>query len=257
MIKNILSELKKSLGQKYTYMYFAGIIILVLIANIAVVAFRIIYGANEGTYAYNLLEYATWCFIIPYYTCIFIADIGKGEKYPDPCIKNGTTSGLSRSQMYLSKLIVSFIIGIIFMIVAIIALLGITSLFQLRDGGLTSYAVSDFFEKMFIAMPIWYAGVSFGMMFLIIFEKKKYAMLSYFGLTLVIPRIIMFFAAEPFKIAVFRLIRKYTLTQNMSLIPYPADPSRNVTLTIVLGLLYGTIATVIGCICYNRKKLSK
>jgi len=256
MISNILSELKKSLSRKYTYVYFIGIIVLILIANIAVVAFRMIYGANEGTYAYNLLEYATWCFVIPYYSCVFIADIGRGKEYPNPNIKDGHTNGMSRTQIYISNLIVSFILGLLFMVVAVAALMGITSLFQISDGGLTAYAVKDFLQKMLYAIPVWYAGVSFGMMFLMIFIKKRYAIISYFVLTLVIPRIIMFFAAEPFKVAAFRSVRAYTLTQNISLLPYPADPARNVTLTVVLGLVYGTLATVIGCISYNKKKFN-
>ena len=254
MIKTTISEIKKSLTQKSTYAYFAGIIGLVLLANIAVVCFRIIYGANEGTYAYNLLEYATWCFIIPYYSCIFIADIGKGKDYPNPLIKDGSNIGFSRTMIYISKLLISFVLGVIFMLVAVLALMGITSLFQIRDGGLTAYAVTDFLEKMVIAIPIWYAGISFGMMFLMLFEKKKMAIIYYFILTLIIPRIIMIFAAEPFKIAAFRLIRKYTLTQNLSLVPYLADPARNVQLTIALGLIYGTIATIIGLVGYNKKK---
>lgn len=254
MINNILAELRKSLGRKYTYMYFGGIILLILLANTAVIAFRLIYGANEGTYANNILEYATWCFVIPYYTCILIAGIGFGKEYPNPHIKDGHTSSLSKTEIYLSKLIVSLVLGAIFLIVAAIALLAITGIFQLGDGLANWYSISDFLIKMCIAMPLWYAGVSIGIMFLFLFEKRAVAVVSYLVLTLVIPRVIMFFAAEPFKIVFFRMIRTYTITQNFSLIPYPADPSRNVPLTIALGLIYGTLATIIGCISFNKKK---
>ena len=113
----------------------------------------------------------------------------------------------------------------------------------------------DFLGKVAIAIPLWFAGVSFGMMFLVIFPKKKIAIISYYIMSFVIPRIIMVFAAEPFKVGFMRVIRKYTITQNISLVPYPADPSRNVTITIVIGLLYGTIATVIGCIYYKKSKM--
>ena len=254
MLRFICSDLKSIFARKDTYMYLAGTVILILIANIAVMSFRFIYGANEGTYAYNLLEYATWCFIIPYYSCIFIAHIVMGKSYPNPNIKDKNTSGLNRTKIYLSKLIACIIIGAIFMIFAMFALIGITSLFQLGDGGLTAYAIKDFLGKMVIATSVWYAGVSFGIMFLFIFENRRQAYLWFAVLTIIIPRFIMFFAAEPFRIGVFRLVRKYTLTQNLSLVPYFADPSRNVPLTIALGVLYGTIATVIGCICYNKKK---
>lgn len=254
MMTYIMSEIKNAFKKKYTIAYFIGIVVLILIANIAVVGFRIIYGANEGTYAYNLLEYATWCFVIPYYTCIFIADIGFGKDYPNPHIKDGHTSKLSRVQVYLSKLITSVVLGAVFTVFAIVALLVITTLFQLKDGVVSWYSIQDFLGKVSIALPLWFAGVSFGQMFLFMFSKKRYAYLAFYVLTLIVPRTIMFFAAEPFKVAVFRFLRTYTLTQNFSLIPYLADPARNVPLTITLGILYGVIALVVGCVMYNKKK---
>ena len=111
MFKYIWHEFKEALNRKTTYLYIAGIFALCLIANAAVVGFRMIYGTNEGTYAYNLIEYATWCFIIPYYSCIFIADIAFGKTYPNPQIRNGLTAKLTRSLIYLSKLFVSIILA--------------------------------------------------------------------------------------------------------------------------------------------------
>lgn len=254
MFAYILNETKRAFARKYTWIYFGGIVLLVLIANIAVIAFRAIYGANEGTYAYNLLEYATWCFVIPYYTCYFIADIGFGTQYPNPHIKDGHTSKLNRVQIYISKLIVGLLLGAVFVTFAILVLLGITSLFQMKDGLVSWYSIQDFLGKVAIAIPLWYAGVSFGIMFLFVFSRKRFAIISYFVLTLLIPRLVMFFAAEPYKIELFRVLRIYTLTQNFSLIPYLADPARNVPLTIALGIIYGTIANVIGCVVYANKK---
>lgn len=254
MSKNIFLEFKKAISRKYSLMYVLCIAALVLIANIAVIAFRAIYGANEGTYAYNLVEYATWCFVLPYYTCIFIADIVFGKDYPNPLIRNGHTNRLNRTQMYLSKLVAALLLALVFVVIAVVALFAITSIFQISDGIVSWYSICDFLEKMVIAFPLWFAGVSFGLMFLFVFPKKKYAFIGFFVLTLAIPRLIMLLAAEPFKIPAFRLIRKYTITQNFSLIPYPADPARNVSLTVAVGLIYGVIATIIGCIYYNKKK---
>lgn len=254
MGKSILTEIKRAFKRKYTWWYLLGIVGLILIANIAVIGFRAIYGANEGTYAYNLLEYATWCFVIPYYTCILIADIGFGREYPNPHIKDGHTSGLGRSGIYISKLVSSLVVGAFFMVVAFVALIIITTLFQIKDGLVSWYSVQDFLGKAFIAVPLWFAGVSFGMMFLFSFNKKRFAIIAYIVMTLVIPRTIMLLAAEPYKIALFRFIRTYTLNQNFSLIPYLADPARNVPLTVTLGILYGVIATIIGCVIYSKKK---
>lgn len=254
MINYTIHEFKGALSRKYTYYYVIGILALCIIANAAVVGFRMIYGTNEGTYAYNLMVYATWCFVIPYYSCIFIADMVFGKVYPNPMIKDKNTSSLSRSQIYFSKLIASILLAIVFVVIAFVVLIATTALFQIRDGMVTGYEIEDFLEKMIIAIPLWIAGISIGNMFLFIFENKKKAFIGFFIVTIIIPRTIMIFAAEPFRWSLFRFLRKYTITQAFSLIPYPADPARNVPLTIAIGVIAIIISSTIGCVYYNKKK---
>lgn len=254
MVNYIIRQFGAAMRRKYTYAYVIGILALCVVANAAVVGFRMIYGTNEGTYAYNLMVYATWCFVIPYYSCIFIADMIFGKEYPNPMIKDKDTKDLTRTQIYLSKFIASALLSIVFMVIAFVFLLLTTSLFQINEGMVKGYQITDFLGKMLLAVPLWIAGIAFGNMFLFIFENKKKAFIGFFVLVLIIPRAIMIFAAEPFKWAFFRLLRTYTITQNFSLIPYPADPARNVTLTIVLGFVYAIIATVTGIVAYNKKK---
>lgn len=254
MFNYIWREFVNALKSKSARIYVIATLALCIIANAAVVAFRLIYGTNEGTFAYNLLVYATWCFVLPYYSCIYIADIVFGKEYPNPMIKDNYTKDMSRTQIYFGKLISSIMLALVFVVIAVICLFATTLLFQIKDGGLAAYEVKDFLRKMVIAIPLWIAGVAFGNMFLFVCDKKKFAYIWFFVLTLLLPRTIMQLAAEPLKLAPFRFLRTYTITQNFSLIPYPADPARNIPLTIALGIIYAVIASVIGCVCYNRKK---
>lgn len=256
MFQYMARDLKSALQRKHTYIYVIGIFAIVLIANIAVVAFRMIYGTNEGTYAYNIIEYATWCFIIPYYSCICISDLGFGKNYPNPQIKDKVTKNMSRTAIYLAKLLTEIILAVMFLVIAFIFLVAITTLFQFRDGTISIYSIKDFLSKMVIAIPLWFAGIAFGNMFLFIFEDKKKAYIGFFILTLIIPRIIMLFAAEPLSIPFFKAIRTYLISQNFSLLPYPADPARNVPLTVISGLLYAVIASIIGIVFYKKKKVN-
>lgn len=251
----IAREWKRALKRRYTYAYVLGIFALCLLANIAVMAFRTIYGTNEGTYAYNLIEYATWCFVLPYYSCIFIADMGFGKGYPNPFIKDNLTKNLNRTQIYFSKLIAEIMLAAVFLIIAFVLLISITTVFQFKDGTISAYMIQDFAEKMVYATPLWIAGISFGNMFLFLFEDKKKAYIGYFTLTFVLERIIMQLAAEPLELEAFKWIRTYLVTQNFSLLPYPADPARSIPLTIALGFIYAAIACIIGIICYKKKKV--
>lgn len=255
MVSYIAREWKRALKRRYTYAYVLGIFALCLLANIAVIAFRTIYGTNEGTYAYNLIEYATWCFVLPYYSCIFIADMGFGKGYPNPHIKDSLTKNLNRVQIYFSKLIAEILLAAVFLVISFVLLISITTLFQFRDGTISTYTILDFAEKMLYATPLWIAGISFGNMFLFLFEDKKKAYISFFVLTFLVERVIMQLAAEPLQLAPFKFIRTYLITQNFSLIPYPADPSRNISLTIALGFIYAAIAGIVGAIYYKKKKI--
>ncbi len=254
MFSYAINEFKKAIKSKYTYVYFLGILGLVIIANAAVVGFRMIYGSNEGTFAYNLIEYATWCFVLPYYSCIFIADMGFGKEYPNPFIKDHFTKDLSCTKIYFGKLICEILLSIIFMAFAFVVLILVTTVFQFKDGTISWYSITDFLSKMALAIPLWFAGICFGNMFLFMFENKKKAFIYFFVLTLLIPRVIMQLAAEPLQWAPCRFIRKFLISQNFSLIPYPANPERNTVLIVVVGIVYSVIACVVGCICYNRKK---
>ncbi len=254
MLQYISRDLKTVIRRRYTLAYVIGIVALCLIANIAVVGFRMIYGTNDGTFAYNLIEYATWCFILPYYSCICIADIVFGKLYPNPRIKDKVTKNMSRTQIYFSKFIASVLLAMVFLIIAFAFLMGTTTLFQLGDGTMHLWVVQEFLDKMWLALPLWIAGVSIANMCLFITKHKVKAYATFIVITLAVPRVIMFFAAEPFEWGIFRNLRIFLISQNFSLLPYPADPNRSVPLIIGIGIVYSIVANVVGVIAFNKKK---
>ena len=255
----IISEFLKGLKSKSAKLYIMGIFALCIIANIAVVAFRSIYGNNEGTFAYNIMTYATWCFFIPYYTCIFISDIIFGQGYPlqkaegDSLNSNAMLEKeLGPTRFYLVKLGASILLAFVFLAITLCAFIVITVLFHFSEGSIGASDIADFFQKMVYAIPLWLAGIGISNMFLFLFESKLKAYLGYGILTILIERGIMLLAAEPFKLEPFRTIRTFVITQQFSLIPYPADPARNIPLTIFLGFFYFILSSCIGIIIYKR-----
>ncbi len=250
----IARDIRSVMHRRYTYAYVIGIVALCLVANAAVVGFRMIYGTNDGTFAYNLIDYATWCFIIPYYSCICICDIVFGKTYPNPRIKDKITKKMNRTQIYFSKFFTSLVLATFFLVIAFVVLMITTTLFQFGDGTMSWWVVQDFLNKMYLALPMWVAGISIANMCLFITKNKKKAFAYFFIITLAIPRIIMAFAAEPFEWEVFKTARVYLISQNFSLLPYPADPARNVALIIGIGVFYTIVANIAGAIAFNKKK---
>ena len=254
MVKYILHELDCAIMRKSARIYCLGIFVLCIIGNMAVMAFRTVYGTNEGTYAYNIMEYAAWSFILPYLTCILIVQMVFGNDYPNPHIKDGLTATLNRTQIYLSKLIAAIALAFIFLVISLVALVSLTALFQIKDKTLSADAIKTFCDKMFLALPLFLAGVSIATMFMFGYRRKKKAYLWYYVITLVVPQVILLLAKDPPGLALFKAVRPFTIAQSFRLIPYPSSPERSVPLIIGLGFAYTIVSTVVGIIVYNRKK---
>lgn len=259
MGKFLINDFKRAITSKGAKWYLICTAALILVANIAVVCFRFIYGSNEGTFAYNVFEYASWCFLIPYYSCIVIAMIAVGQEYVRPK-KSGMTltcrdakHTFAPAALYIEKLAVSVMIAAVFLVVAFAVLYVITLLFHINEGIMPWPIVKNFLNKALISLTLWFAGISFAIMFLFIFEKRLKAVIGYAIVTVVIPQIIRVLSLDTFKLGFARAIRRYTITQSFGLVPYPSYPDRSVPLIVTIGLVYGIIAIVIGITVYTRK----
>lgn len=245
MGKYILNDFVRVIRSKWTKRYLIAELVLILLANIAVICFRFIYGSNEGTFAYNVFEYASWCFLIPYYSSIVIGDIAVGDRREIKPLKPW--------QFYISKLIIAIMLALCFFLVAFIALYAVTSLFHINEGAIRWPIIKLFLEKAMVALPLWFAGISFAVMFLMLFDKRILSYGCFAILVFVIPQCIRVFSLDSFKFDLFRVIRRYTITQSFGLVPYPSYPERSVPLIVATGMVYGAVATVIGIICYSKK----
>lgn len=246
------SEVKNALHRKYVFWYVAGLIVLCILANLSMICFRTIYGMNDGSFGYNLIIFAEGVFAIPYYSSIFIADIVFGKEYPDPRIRDKATIGLNRMQLYLGKFAAQLILAFLFLVVAVVGFIGITFLFQLNDGTIDSLTILDFMEKVIVALPLWIAGVAMGNMFLFLFRNKKKAFGAFFGIVLVIPRVIMFLAAEPFKLPPFTWITNILITPEFNALQFFF--TMNSRKILLLGIVYTVAACAIGIISYQKKE---
>lgn len=251
MIRYILRELKIAYKTKAAKVLAISVIAICLIANLAVMAFTLIYGSDiDGVMGSNVLAFASWCFPIPYLATILFADLVYGT-YPDPHIKDGVTVNMSRTSVYLSEFFTGLLVSLSYMILAFVTLLLTTRIFH---SDISSYDVSLFVENMAVSIPLWIAGVSFGFMFLFMFESKIKAYIAFFILTLIIPRFIMFFAAEPFSLEPFIAVRKILISQSFGHIPYIADPDRSVPFIVCQGIVYTVISCIVGIVVYNKKE---
>ncbi len=250
-----IREFQRALKTRNVKFYVLGIVIVSVIANLTIIAFRnYVYGTNDGTYGYNIIMFAGGFFWIPYYTTIFISDMVFGKEYPDPFIKDRFTRRLRRSHLYLGKLIASWMMLIILVILAAIIFIGISTLFQMSTDSLSMDVTADFAVNLACAMPLFMAGCAIAMMCLFAFMQKKKAFLAFWIITIIIPRIIMILGAEPLSIRAFKFMKdKLLLTPQFTTLQFYA--SRDVPLIIITSVTYIALTTVAGIIVFRSKKV--
>ncbi|MBO6133194.1 MAG: hypothetical protein J6P05_02540 [Lachnospiraceae bacterium] len=247
------AELGKAFKSKAFKYYIAGIVAVCLLANLAMSAFRnIIYGMNDGTFAYNLIMFAEGFFWVPYYSCIFIADIVFGESCPDPRIRDKSTIGLGRSHIYFGKFFAELILLGIYSVMALVSFLVITPIFQVHDGTIDFSVISEFVYTVVLAMPLIISGLAISNMFLFSCKTKKSAYGLFILCVIILPRVIMLLATDSFHVPIFVTLEKVLITPQFQTLQFYA--TRDVPKIIITSIIYITAALTIGCINYNRRE---
>ncbi|MBO4373650.1 MAG: hypothetical protein J5829_00935 [Lachnospiraceae bacterium] len=257
MLLFIRSETANALKSRYARFYLAGIVLVSILANLSMVAFRdILYGTNDGTQAYNLIMFAGSFFWIPYYTMIFVADMVFGKEYPDPYLRNRANIRLKRYEQYLGKLLAGFVVLLLFVAAAFVIFIGISFIFQISAGSISVSVVGDFALTLVLSIPLFTTGLAFAFMFLFMFEDKKKAFAAFFILVVGIERLIMILGSEHVNIAVFAWIRENLLiTPQFTTLQFYA--TRDVPKVIITSVLWTVVAAAAGCYCYLKNDTGK
>ena len=255
MLRYIRSEFGKALKSVYSLKCISGIAAVCILANLAMIAFRdYVYGTNDGTYGYNIIMFAGGFFWLPYYTTIFISDMVFGKSYPDPFIKDSITKDLRRPQLYIGKLVASWLMLAVYVVLSFILFIGISTLFQLSTGTLSGDVVKDFAVNVLCAAPLLAAGCALGMMCLYCFDRKLKAFAAFWVITILIPRIVMLLGAEPVSLGFCRVLKdKVLLTPQFTTLQFFA--SRNVPQILISSSVYIILSTLTGGYVFCRKRI--
>lgn len=249
----IANQVKLALKGKGIYIYIFSVLALSLLANASMLAFRMIYGINDGSYGYNLLLFAEWCYVIPYYSTIFIARIVFGKERPNPRIRNKVTIGLKRFHLYLGQFFAELILAMGLFVIACCVFIGITCLFMAGDHSIEPWVIGDFMQKAMLAVPLFIAGIAISHMFLYSCKKLSYAYGLFIGVVVLFPRLVMLLAAKPFELGLFVWIRDYILlTPRFHELPYFFTV--NIFQIILSSLIYTISACVIGIYLYDHRE---
>jgi len=249
----IANQVGQAMKGKGVVIYALSILALCIMANVSMLAFRMIYGINDGSYGYNLLLFAEWCYVIPYYSTILIAQIIFGKECPNPRIKDKVTIGLKRVHLYLGQFFAELVVATVLFVIACTLFIGITYVFMFTDHSIELWVIGDFLQKALYAVPLWVAGVAISHMLFYVCKKKRLAYGLFASFIVVLPRLIMLLAAEPFEMGIFVWIRDYILlTPRFNELPY--FYTINIPQIFIASLIYTVLACVIGVSVYYKRE---
>jgi hypothetical protein len=255
MLLYIGSEFSRAIRSREFKKYTLVILIVSVLANLSIIAFRdYVYGTNDGTYGYNIIMFAGGFFWLPYYATIFVAEMLFGKTYPDPYIKDRVTKNLRRRHIYIGKTLAALLMLAVFAVLTFVIFIVTSTVFQLSTGSLSADVVKDFGVNVLCAVPLLMVGVSIGMMMLFCFENRVWALLAFWAVTIVIPRIIMLLGAEPISIDFFRFIKdEILITPQFTTLQFFA--SRDVKQIIISSAIYIAISSFIGLMAFRGKQI--
>ncbi|MBO6016105.1 MAG: hypothetical protein J6P60_05935 [Lachnospiraceae bacterium] len=249
----ITDQMRNAVEGKGIGWYTLSIVALSIMANVSMLAFRSIYGINDGSYGYNLLLFAEWCYVIPYYSTILIAQIIFGKECPNPRIRTKVTIGLKRAHLYFGQFFAELFVAAGLFVIGSVAFVGVTYLFMFSDHSIELWVIGDFLLKGLYAVPLWITGVSISHMLFYICPKKRLAYSSFICFVVALPRVVMLFAAQPFEIRPLIWIREHVLlTPRFNELPY--FYTINLPQIIVMSLLYTILTCAVGVAVYYKRE---
>lgn len=249
----IADQVAQTMRKKGVLYYLLSVAALCVAANVSMLAFRTIYGINDGSYGYNLLLFAEWCFVIPYYSTIFIVQTVFGKECPNPRIKNKVTIGLKRIHLYLGQFAAEVIVAAFLCLAACILFIGITYMFMFADHSIELWAIGDFLQKALVAVPLWVTGLAISHMLFYVCKKKRYAYGTFGICVIALPRLVILFAAHPFDIKWMAWLRDCILiTPRFNELPY--FYTLNIPQIIIASIIYTVLACAVGIFAYYKKE---
>ena len=130
MLNYIRAEFYKLLRRKYTYIALG---IFLLLEGILVAGYVFHNSHSYLTYFAEAIPFIVSMGAIGFCTCLLTADIVFAGQYKNSTLKNEVSFGLSRTRIYLGKLIVQTLLSILYMVIMIGFFVGLCAILLPHD----------------------------------------------------------------------------------------------------------------------------
>ena len=248
----IKAELYRSFNRVYFWGMTVGLALTALLFNALLLYMN--YKWDQSISLAYLMEAGIMILSAPYYLLIVFADMITSEEQKNLTLKNVIGSGLSRSKMYLGKLIATFILAFISAGIILGAYLGSgLVLFGLGDT-FSMGLLQDFSLRIVAAIPLWISGIALvTFLAMLIKNNTLFAMAYGFGVSFIpiVLHLLGNFVAE-----IFTVIYDYLPTTQFKLLTeIDVLTSAQFMESVGAGIIHTLIFVVIGLIYTKRKTI--
>ncbi|MBD5085232.1 MAG: ABC transporter permease subunit [Clostridiales bacterium] len=258
MFNYIRAEFYKLVRRKYIYIALAVFLALEGLL-VAMYAFHNAhsYATPFGGAITLVVEMGTVGFCI----CLLTADIVFAGQYKNSTLKNEVSFGLSRTRIYLGKLIAQTLLSILYLVAMMGFFLGACAIILPLDSGAAFYSASEALSIVgwFLAagLPLWIGGQAAACMCQFLIQGDMAASFVYVGIVFVLDGVLELIGL---------LVRGRVgdiLLKICAYLPRPLLDSAKSTVgdwnymgrAWIVGLFWLTVCTAIGLYGFNRKEI--
>lgn len=247
----IKAELYRSFNRVYFWGTTASIVLTALLFNGLLLYMN--YKLDQSISLVYLMEAGIMMLSAPYYLVLVFADMITSEEQKNLTLKNVIGSGLSRSKMYVGKLIATVILAFISAGIILGAYLGSgLVLFGLGDT-FSMGLLQDFSLRIVAAIPLWISGIAV-VTFLAMLIKNNTLFAIVCGFSVFIPSVLRLLGTLVAEI--FTIIYDYLPTTQFKLLTQPdVLTSAQFMESVGAGIIHTLIFVVIGLIYTKRKTI--
>lgn len=170
------------------------------------------------------------------------------SEFSNGTIKNVVSKGYARELIYLSKLVMSFVAAVIYMICMLVTYL-IVSVIFLRGSDVKLFGLSPHFISCFFILLLYVVAViAISMLFAILFKKSWTSVLLFIFVPTILELVQM---VTKFK------IMEYLLTSNMSLLNQTISgvPNNNLLRVILVPIVYSLVTFFAGFYIFKKRDI--
>lgn len=244
----IKAELYRNLNRVY-FWCFTGLIALVAISGNLGFAYMNKKFNSQISFG-DLFEIGTMMLVVPMFISIAFVEMIASEEQKNLTLKNAIATGLSRTKMYLGKVVAAVTLAFLSATIILMAFFGSGAFLLGNVTTASSTVIMAFLMRMGAALPLWIAGIALAMVLSFMIPNNTMFAITYVGILTMLDTVL--FILGKLVHEVFDVLYRWTLMTQMDIIIDVNVPATSLIEPMLVGGVQTILLIVIGIIVVKK-----